>query len=160
MNFLDKLRRNHGIEHATVHVLSESQSNLALMGRADGSGFAIVGQVDPGLLEEAARTALNRMKSGEAELAVHPRCGTQLVTTGALTATAAFLAFGSRRRIARLPDAVLATTVAAVVAQPLGFALQRYVTTSPEVTGAEVTGVSRKKLGRLEYWHVDINWDG
>ncbi len=158
MNFLEKVRRNHGIEHATVHVLSESNPNLSLVGRADGGGFAIIGDVNPEQLADAAQEALRRMKDGQGELAVHPRCGTQLVTLGALTACAAFFALGRRPRFSKLPDVMIATTFAAFLAQPLGMSIQKYVTTSPNVFDASFLGVTRKNFAGLEYWHVDIGW--
>lgn len=159
MNFLEKLRRNHGIEHATVHVLSEADPNLALVGRADGNGFGIVGDIDPEKLAGAAQEALRRMKNGQGDLAVHPRCGTQLVTLGTLTALAAFVVLGRRPRVSRLPDTIIATTLAAFAAQPLGLQLQKYVTTSPNVFDAEFVGVTRKNFAGLAYWHVDISWN-
>jgi hypothetical protein len=159
MNFFELIRRNHGIEHATVHVLSEWDPSTSLVGRADRSGFAIIGDVDPEKLGEAAQEALRRMKNGQGDLAVHPRCGTQLVTLGALTALAAFLALGRRPRLSKLPDAMIATTLAAFLAQPLGLSLQKYVTTSPNVFGADFVGVSRRAFAGLEFWHVDIKWN-
>ncbi|MBI4670095.1 MAG: hypothetical protein HY741_00285 [Chloroflexi bacterium] len=159
MNFLDKVRRNHGIEHATVHVLSEADANLSVIGRADGGGFSIIGDVEPEALADAAQEALRRMKGGQGDLAVHPRCGTQLVTLGTFTALAAFLALGRRPRLARLPDAIIATTLAAFIAQPAGLALQRYITTSPKVEGARFVGVTRKNFAGMEFWHVDIAWN-
>src|SRR5262245_12621041 len=110
MNYLERVRRNHGIEHATVHVLSEWQPGISLVGRAEGGVFSIFGDVDPQKLGEACQEALRRMKAGQGDLAVHPRCGTQLVTLGALTAGAAFLALGRRPRLSKLPDAIIATT--------------------------------------------------
>lgn len=159
MNFLEKVRRNHGIEHATVHVLSESNPNLSLVGRADGGGFAIIGDVNPETLANAAQEALRRMQSGQVDLAVHPRCGTMLVTMGAMTALAAFLALGRRPKLSRLPDAMMATTVAAFLAQPAGLALQKYVTTSPNVLGARFVAVTRKDFAGIAFWHVEIEWN-
>jgi hypothetical protein len=159
MNMIERVRRNHGIEHATVHVLSEANPDLQLIGRADAGGFSIIGDVEPEGLAAAAREALRRMQNGQGHLAVHPRCGTQLVTLGALTALATFLALGGRPRLSRLPDAILASTVAALIAQPLGLSLQRHVTTSPRVQNAHFLGVTRKKFAGLNYWHVDIGWD-
>lgn len=158
MNYLEKVRRNHGIEHATVHVLSEANPNLSLVGRADGGGFAIIGDVHPETLADAAQEALRRMKAGQGELAVHPRCGTQLVTLGALTAAAAIFALGRRPRLSKFPDVMLATTIAAFLAQPLGLTLQKYVTTSPNVFDASFVGVTRKEFAGISFWHVDIGW--
>jgi hypothetical protein len=159
MNFLEQIRRNHGIEHATVHVLSESNPKLSVIGRADGGGFNIIGNVEPHALAEAAQEALRRMQAGEGDLAVHPRCGTQLVTVGALTGLAAFLALGRRPRVSRLPDVMIATTLAAFVAQPLGLSIQRYITTSPDAQAARFVSVSHKQFAGMKFWHVDIAWD-
>ena len=159
MNFLEKVRRNHGIEHATVHVLSESVPDLSVVGRADGDGFAIIGNVNPEGLASAAQEALRRMQDGQDDLAVHPRCGTQLVTLGAFTALAAFLALGRRPKLKRLPDAMIATTLAAFLAQPAGLALQKYITTSPNVAGARFAGVSARNFAGMEFWHVNIEWN-
>lgn len=158
MNFIEKVRRNHGIEHATVHVLSEWVPHLSLVGRADGDGFSIIGDVDPQQLGEAAQEALRRMKDGQGDLAVHPRCGTQLVVLGALTALAAFATIGRRPRMSRFPDVMIATTLAAFAAQPLGIQLQKYVTTSPNVFGAEFVAVKSKQFAGMDFLHVDIAW--
>jgi hypothetical protein len=159
MNFLDQIRRNHGIEHATVHVLSEGNPNLSVVGRADSAGFSIIGNVEPEALAGAAQEALRRMKAGEGELAVHPRCGTQLVTLGALTGLAAFLALGRRPRVSRLPDVMIATTLAAFLAQPLGLSIQRYITTSPDAETARFAGVTARQFAGMQFWHVEIAWD-
>lgn len=163
MNILEtepigRIRRNHGIEHATVHVLAEWDSQIQLVGRADSKGFNIYGDVDDDTLAAATVEALDRMKNGEGNLAVHPRCGTQLVVAGLLTAAAAFIALGRRPRLSRLPDAIVATTLAALVAQPLGLTVQRTITTSPDVFNARYSGITPKKLGNIDYKHVDIYW--
>jgi hypothetical protein len=75
-----------------------------------------------------------------------------------LTAVAAFFAFGGRRRISRFSDLLWATTIAALVAQPVGLAIQRYVTTSADVAGARVVRVRPVPFARLGIRHVDIEW--
>src|SRR5574341_899273 len=101
------IRRNHGIEHATVHVLVQRHPNIQLVGRADTKGFNIYGDVPTGALASAAAEALRRLKSGEGELAVHPRCGTNLVVAGLLTAVAAVSALGRRPSFRKIPDVIL-----------------------------------------------------
>ncbi len=39
------VRRNHGIEHATVHILTARNPNLSLVGRADTKGFFILAKI-------------------------------------------------------------------------------------------------------------------
>ncbi len=157
MSFFDssiitRIRRNHGFEHATIHVLSKRNRNLSLVGRSDWNGFSLYGAVDTAEVQVAASEALQRLRQGEASLAVHPRCGTVLATTGLLTALAAFFAIsleggsGRRFRWSSIPAAILAATGAAVVAQPLGLMLQKNYTT---------TGVP----GNLEIKSITVNSD-
>lgn len=156
---ISTVRRNHGIEHATVHVLTERDPSIRLVGRADTTGFNIYGEVPTDALAAAAHAALARLQDGEGNLAVHPRCGTNLVVAGLLTALAAVIALGRKPSIKKFPDVILATTLAAYVAQPLGLTLQKYVTTSPDAQGARITGVQQSQMGHIKLQHVDIEWD-
>ena len=156
---ISTVRRNHGIEHATVHVLTARDPSTRLIGRADTSGFNIYGDVPTDALISAAQEALARLQNGERALAVHPRCGTNLVVAGLLTAVAAVFAIGRKPSLRKLPDAILATTIAAFVAQPLGMSLQARVTTSPDAVGARIAGVRQSQMGQLQVQHVDIDWN-
>ncbi len=155
---ISTVRRNHGIEHATVHILTARDPSTRLIGRADTTGFNIYGDVPTDALVSAAQEALARLKNGERALAVHPRCGTNLVVAGLLTAVAAAFAIGRRPSIRKLPDAILATTIAAFVAQPVGMSLQARVTTSPDAAGARIAGVRQSQMGQVQVQHVDIEW--
>lgn len=145
---ITKVRRNHGLEHATIHVLSRRNGRLSLVGRSDWHGFTLYGPIDTAEVKQAVYEALQRLRQGEAALAVHPRCGTVLATTGILTALAAFVAIsldsGFRRRLrwTSIPAAVLAATGAAIFAQPLGLLLQERYTTSGEPGQLEIKSVS------------------
>ncbi|MGE5193401.1 MAG: DUF6391 domain-containing protein [Deltaproteobacteria bacterium] len=156
---ISTIRRNHGIEHATVHVLTQWDPNIRLVGRADTTGFNIYGSVPPDMLEKACKEALERMKNGESQLAVHRGCGTQIVVAGLLTGMAAALAIGRRPRLSKLPDAILATTLAAFVSQPVGLQVQEKITTSADVQAASFAGIRSSRLGSYEFQHVDINWE-
>lgn len=153
------VRRHHGIEHATVHILTARNPELRLVGKADTTGFNIYGEVARDELISAAREAIARLQSGQAGLAVHPRCGTNLLTLGLLTALAAVFALGRKPKLDKLPEAILATTIAAFIAQPLGLELQARVTTSPDALGARIVGVRERYYGKLKTQHVDIAWD-
>ncbi len=156
---ISTIRRNHGIEHATVHVLTSWDANIQLVGRADTTGFNIYGTGPSDMLEKACKEALERMKNGEGHLAVHRGCGTQIVVGGLLTGLAAAVSMGRRPKLSKLPDVILATTLAAFVSQPLGLQVQEKITTSPDVQNAHFAGITKHKLGSLEYQHVDIAWD-
>ena len=164
MNVLEKepiatLRRHHAIEHATVTLLTEREPSLQFVGRSNKTGFCIYGEVERDALNDAAQRALARLQNGESALAIHPRCGTNLVVAGILTAAAAVLAVGRKPRLDKIPNVILATTFAAFAAQPLGVVLQERVTTSPDARGARIAGIRESRIGRLKVQHVDIEWD-
>lgn len=149
-----RVRRNHALEHATIHVLSARFPRTPIAGRADGRGFYLFGSLPSEAIVEAATEALTRMRAGEHHLAVHPNCGTNLLTAGALAGTASFFSLqGSRNerwreRMERLPLAIVSTVFALIVAQPLGVALQKYVTTKGDLGSLEILKVKRLQRGR------------
>ncbi|WP_263971653.1 DUF6391 domain-containing protein [Leptolyngbya ohadii] len=83
-------------------------------------------------LRRATRTALQRIVSGEWNLAVHPRCGTNfsvgiLLTAGLTIGTSLVL---PREPIGQLLGLGAATMTALQIAPELGGWAQKYVTTS------------------------------
>ncbi len=147
--YIRRTRRNHGLEHATVHVLGKPVS-----GRSDAGGFWIMGDVETDELERAAREALRRMQNGEHKLAVHPNCGTGLVTTG-IMATLAGMAgtVGMKRNVndymARLPTVVLLTIGAIILSQPLGLQLQEHFTTLGDPGDLQILDIKREQMTGL-----------
>jgi hypothetical protein len=92
-------------------------------------------------------------------MAVHPRCGTNLVVTSILAGTAAFVAtVGGRPRSKadRFPLALAGATLAALVAQPLGRQVQEHVTTTPEIDGLYIESVTRQERGNLVVHKVAV----
>ncbi len=134
---ISRIRRNHGLEHATLHVLAERHPGRPLAGHSDTGGFWILGDLSAEELAAAVQEARARLAGGESKLAVHPNCGTNFATSGVLAGLAAAVAmFGvgkrARDNLDRLPLAILLATLALIVAQPLGLAVQERVTTSGE----------------------------
>ena len=157
---ISRVRRNHGLEHATINVLIQRNPYLSLVGRSDWGGFHIVGEVETEDLDSAAREAYSRLLAGESELALHPRCGTMLATTGVLSGMAAFFVMGvsrsrSRFRWAHLPEALIAATGAALLAQPLGILLQQHVTTTDDVSLLRITRIYKKRGGPVPVHRVE-----
>jgi hypothetical protein len=149
-----RVRRNHGLEHATLNVLSDQYPNLRLAGHSDLGGFWIIGDAPTGAVEAAVRQALGRLKGGEKELAIHANCGTNFVAAGAVAGLAAWMGMlGSgralRQKLERLPLVISLATMALILAQPLGFALQARVTTSGQPGGLELDQVIVSHWGRL-----------
>jgi hypothetical protein len=149
------MRRNHGLEHATIHLLSARHPRTVLVGRSDPSGFFLYGRVATEAVEAAAREALARLKRGERHLAVHPNCGTSLLTAGTMASGAVLFSVVGRRsdrwkdRLARFPFAVVLTTLALIIAQPLGLAVQRHVTTQGDPGDLQIVEVRRINGGRV-----------
>jgi hypothetical protein len=158
MDIVKAVRQNHAVEHATMHVLSRRNPYLRLVGRSTISGCMIYGAVSTQDVANAVTEALVRLQQGEAHLAVHPRCGTNLAVTGILAGMAAFAATLGRPRskLERLPWALTAATLAAIVAQPLAHAIQEGITTTPEVEGLTIAEVARQERGRFTAHQVVI----
>jgi hypothetical protein len=144
-----RIRRNHALEHATIHLLSSRPVRTALVGRSDGRGFYLMGEVTTDEVERAVLQALARLQAGEARLAIHPNCGTNLVTGAALAGTASFLVAGMTRRrrwtdwLDQLPLALLAASLGLIIAQPLGTLLQRRITTEARPGSLQVLSIQR-----------------
>ena len=100
-DLIGTVRRNHGLEHATIAVLLRRIGrDIRTVGRATRDGYYLYADVPTELLEECADEALRRLKAGEGHLAVSSFCGTNLAVAGALTAGASLVTIGrsARRR--------------------------------------------------------------
>jgi hypothetical protein len=158
-SFFSRIRRNHGLEHATLHVLSQRYPKKNLAGHSDAGGFWIIGDVPIGDVYESVEQAMARLRAGEENLALHRNCGTNFVTAGVLTGLAAGLAMlGSggrvRDKLERLPLAMLLATAALILAQPLGFVLQERVTTSGQPEGLRVVEIVATRRGRIRAFRI------
>jgi hypothetical protein len=156
---LSRLQRNHGLEHATLHMLADGNPHLSLAGHSDLGGFWILGNVETETLRSAVQEALERMRNGEHNLAVHPNCGTNFVATGALAGLAAWsgmLGAGRdmRDKFERLPVVIGLATLALIAGQPLGLMLQQRVTTSGYPGDLEVVDIQPSQRGRMRAHRV------
>ncbi len=145
---VSRLRRNHGLEHATLHVLSERYPNLPMGGQSSTSGFRLLGNLSTEAVYEGVQEALRRLQTGQHTLAVHPNCGTNYVTAGSLAGVAgavAMMGAGKRLRnkLERLPLAAAFATAALIFAQPVARQLQAKVTTSGYPGKLEVVEIRR-----------------
>lgn len=150
-----RVRRNHGLEHATLHVLSERHPGLVMAGHSDSSGFWILGDLSTEQVAAGVQEALRRLQNGQSHLAVHPNCGTNLVAAGILgggLASLAWLGVGRKwqDKLERLPLAFTLATLAMIAAQPLGVLLQQEVTTSGDPQGLSIEEIASVQRGRLK----------
>ena len=150
---LSSIRRNHGLEHATIHILARKSPHTPMAGHSDTGGFWLLGELDTEMVKQCAAEALQRMKNGEHKLAVHPNCGTNFVTAGMAGGLAgAATMFGARRwtdKVARLPLAISLATLALIVTQPFGFLVQEHITTSGRPGALEIVEVLPSRRGRF-----------
>ena len=159
-----RIRSNHALEHATLHVLQEKGANVHMGGISDAGGFWLYGDIDTEQLADAAREALQRLKDGESDLAVHPNCGTN-IAIGALSAGGlAWLSMlGTKgkvgRRVRRLPVAVLMGLVGYQLAKPLGPKVQEQITTNANVEGLRIVDVIRHDIQGYKVHRVTTRLD-
>lgn len=141
------VRRNHGMEHGTVHLLNRQRYTPS--GVASLTGFTLIGDVPTEKVTKAAEDALKRFRKGEADLAVHPQCGTNLATGAFLTTLIGALGFtGASRQQTRerFSTVMLLMLVASIFSAPLGMQIQKHFTTTGEMGDLEVVGVSRREV--------------
>jgi len=151
MNFDDimfgrRIRQNHALEHATITVLSGMIPDLSISARSSSNGFIIFGNVDLGLLRRALDEALRRLQAGEASLAIHPNCGTNLAVGVSLMTIGTMLGMASSRMRTRVTSALAASLAGLMAARPLGEFVQKHFTTLPDLQGVRVTEIFRRKI--------------
>ena len=154
---LSRIRRNHGLEHATIHVLSEKHRNFSAQGNSDHRGFHlnIYGNITEEDVYNAVEEAYTRMKNGEHHLAVHPNCGTVLLTTATMATLTAVTTFGLEQKRQKgssmslsvlanaLPTAVLAVVISLIVSRPLGVQLQAKYTVEGDLGNMQLVSVRK-----------------
>ena|SRR6266567_4213812 len=141
-----RIRQNHALEHATVTVLSGMIPNLSISARSSSQGFIIFGDLDLGVLRLALEEALQRLQAGEAYLAIHPNCGTNLAVGVSLMTIGTLLGFASSRTHIRVASVAFASLAGLMAARPLGEFVQKHVTTLPDLQGVRVTEIFRRKI--------------
>ncbi|HPH96243.1 MAG TPA: DUF6391 domain-containing protein [Anaerolineaceae bacterium] len=148
------VRRNHGLEHATLNILGRRFPGIVIAGHSDRDGCWIIGSIPSDALAQAAYEALSRLKSGEHGLVIHRNCGTNFVASGAAAGLAAWLGMFNvgrsfRQKLERLPTVIMLSTLALIISQPLGPYLQQVATTTGEVTGLTIQSIRPAQRGGL-----------
>jgi hypothetical protein len=156
---ISRIRRNHGLEHASLHVLAKKFPGRSMGGHSNPDGFWLVGDLPTETVQEAVQEALQRLRAGERRLAVHPGCGTNFATAGSMAGLAGLLGMwgaGPRKRdkLERLPMVATLATLALILSQPLGLSLQKHVTTSGDPGDMEIVEIILARQGRLKAHRV------
>ena len=144
-------RRNHALEHATLHMLKPSHAERALAGHSNPTGFFIFGDIPTADLNTALNQALAALRGGQRELAVHEGCGTNMAVTTMLTAGLAYVPMRRTRsnfgRFLVLPLAVFLAVAGWMLSRPLGPWLQANVTTEADLGDLQVVEVKQVRKG-------------
>ena len=155
---ISRIRRNHGLEHASIHVLSQKNARRSIAGHSDAGGFWLFGDLTQEEVLGAVQEALQRLRAGERSLAIHPNCGTNLVTSGMAAGLAGALAMSGassrRERFERIPLAGMLATAALLLARPLGTRIQQRFTTSGDPGNLEVVEIRHSQRGNLKAFRV------
>ena len=141
-----RIRQNHALEHATITILSGYIPDLRVSARSSSRGFIIFGDVDLGQLRRALDEALRRLQAGEAELAIHPNCGTNLAVGISLATVGTLLGLASPRTRTRVASTAFSSVAGVMAARPLGEFVQKHVTTLPDLQGVRVSKIFRRKI--------------
>ena len=153
--YILKTRRNHALEHATIHLLSRGNSSKRMAGHSNPTGFFLLGDLQTQDIWTAVTEAHTRLNSGEAGLAVHPGCGTNMATTTLLAATFAWLPLRGTKstfwRLFLMPLALIFAVIGYQLSRPLGQWLQKYVTTEAKLGNLQIVDIIpvRKGLHRI-----------
>lgn len=139
-----RIRQNHALEHATVTILSGKIAGLRISARSSSRGFIIFGPVDLEKVREATAEALARLQAGEADLAIHPNCGTNIAVGLWMTLASWALALTLLRSRTRWFSAAAGTLGGALLARPFGKVVQRHVTTLPDLRGVRVCEIGQR----------------
>jgi hypothetical protein len=152
--FSRRTRQNHALEHATFTILATMDPTLSVSARSNNNGFIIFGDVDLGLLRRALDEALARLLAGEAQLAIHPNCGTNLAVGVSMMTIGTLLGMASSNNRTRVASAAASSVAGWMSARPLGEYVQKHFTTLPELEGVRVTDITRRKFYGFTY--IDV----
>ncbi|HET9591038.1 MAG TPA: DUF6391 domain-containing protein [Anaerolineales bacterium] len=144
-------RRNHALEHATLHILADKYKNQNMGGHSNPAGFFLFGNFNTQDIRSAVTEAMRRLRAGERGLAVHPGCGTNLVTTAFLPGLFAWAPFRGVRstfwRIALIPLVVAFGVLGFFLSRPLGTWLQANITTEADLGDLRVMDIALVRKG-------------
>jgi len=157
-SIFSRIRRNHGLEHATINILSRRSPYRRLGGFSDPNGFYILGDVSTDQVRQAVHEALSRLSAGQKNLAIHSGCGTNVVVSGFVAGLLSWAgmigAKTTREKVGRLPLVILLNVIGFILSQPLGPKVQQRITTSGNMEEMSVKNVFPLRYGKLALHRV------
>ncbi len=144
-------RRNHALEHATLHILAHKYRGQSMAGHSNPTGFFLLGDFQTADVSSAATEAMARLLSGESGLAVHPGCGTNIAASALLAATFAWAPLRGAKskfwRVWLIPIAIVFAVFGYFVSKPLGPWLQKYITTEADLGDMRILDIIPVRKG-------------
>ena len=135
---IDRIRRNHALEHATVSLLLERGTAPPAGGYSAPGGFLIWSKTDPHVITDTARDALQLLNEGHSDLAISAHCGTNFVAAAILGGLAASVAGRGRGLWPLIRGAAAGLIVAGTLSQPVGKFMQRSFTVKSDPGCTEI----------------------
>jgi len=149
-----RTRQHNAIEHATIHMLSARWPERRFSGYSDPLGFTLYGEATEEEVRRAVGDALLRLQAGERQLAIHPNCGTNLLTAGIAAVIAGRV--GStvvNGRLERFTASLALVLIALGASRPLGLRFQEY-TTLAEVDDRWLAAIRPLRIGSKPVYRV------
>jgi hypothetical protein len=155
---ISRIRRNHGLEHATISLLTQRFPYRRMAGYSYPGGFFLLGDVPTDQVREVVAQALSRMNNGERYLAIHPNCGTNFAVSGLVAGLLAWLgmagAKSKRDQFKRLPLVITLATLGIILSVPLGPQVQEHITTSGDPQGLSIVDIFPIRFGQFSLHRV------
>ncbi len=158
---INATRRNHALEHATIHLLSQRLPGVRMVGRSTAGGFWLYGAIPVDLLRQMTEEALSRLQGGERRLAIHENCGTNIVALGLLAGVGGTIALSGNKKRPWWDRLNVLTNIAilsAMLSYPFGYWLQEHVTTRVDNASGRIVAVEEKIGGQTPTRFVRIAW--
>jgi len=144
-------RRNHALEHATLHLLARKYKNQSMAGHSNPTGFFLLGDIQTDDVISSTNEAWTRLNAGESGLAVHEGCGTNLVVATLLPATFAWMPLRGAKstfwRLGLIPFALMLALFGYFLSKPLGPWLQKYITTEADMGDMQIVDIRLVRKG-------------
>ena len=148
--YILETRRNHALEHATLHMLARTHKG-SMAGHSNPTGFFLLGDFLTQDVWVNATEALERLREGEGGLAIHPGCGTNMATTALLAGTLAWLPLRGTKstlwRLLLLPIAAAFGVIGYSLSRPLGPWLQKNITTEANMGALQIIDIIPVRKG-------------
>lgn len=147
VTLIRRIRQNHALEHATIALLGQRYPRTQVVGFSGPLGFTLYTNLSVKEIYPAVQEALERLERGEAALAYHPNCGTNLLTAAALTVGTTSLVLQGKsinnlsEGLERILKAILLNALALLLAPRLGMKVQEKVTVESNIGDLELVSI-------------------